>query len=351
MGNICCLRLNKTIVKDNGVILKKCSKQDIQFWDELNKLKFVVTSEINISKRTVEFNYTNIFFENFISIGQIIEYLIVEQNFFYFFTIFEILIALIDFLQVIFALKNKLNINTDNFFMINFEKFYMMKDVKVSNHYSRLVYLDDKINDDYTLSELMYKDDINSGIMSFSIDETGKSVQNFLSTMNTQNFKSTVSIDLNSAFYSKSNERYSKLRANYTLDECQRFYAENFLNFILKFLLKRVNFIDSSLEHEYHNLKFILRNTMANVVKNSGQSFNLQVLKVALTNFYLNNSEFKNLKEKVDRIHTQNLNSSLNKLIDFKLLSFQRAGIQISYGDCDIVFEGDKNFHKICFIL
>jgi hypothetical protein len=112
MGNLCDKTKfqNEIIVKENGAILKKCREPEIKFWDELKNLNLTIVSSINNSKRTIEFNYPNLFLENYISIGQIVEYLIVEQNFFYFFTFYEILIAMIDFLQIIFGLKRKYGI-------------------------------------------------------------------------------------------------------------------------------------------------------------------------------------------------------------------------------------------------
>jgi hypothetical protein len=234
--------------------------------------------------------------------------------------------------------------------MINFEKFYLEKDLKQSSYYSKLVYLDDKINDAFTCPELMYKDDINIGLSSFSIEESGKSMQNLLNKISAPNLKSTVSIDMNSAFYSKSNERYTRLKNNYSLDKCEKFYAENFFYFITKFLFKRLNFFDPNIEHDFNNFKFVFRHTLNHITKNSDKSLNLETLKVILTNFYMNNSELKIFKDNLEKAASSNLNTTISKMITEKLLSFQQAGIQINYGECDVILDQDKNSHKINFI-
>ena len=346
MGNYCC----SVLLSKTKSVEKLKAESEIKFWEELQNLNLTIVSAINKSKKTVEFNYTNLFLENFISIGYIVDYLLTDQNFFYFFTIFEVLIAMIDFLQIVFYLKKKYDINTENFFLINFEKFYLVRDVKQSNFYSKLMYIDEKINESYTNPEIMYKDDVNVGLSSFSMEESGKSYQMLLSTINSTNFKSTISIDLNSAFYSKSKTRYTKLRNNYSLQECEKFYAENFYNFLTKFIFKKVNFIDPGLEHDFNNFKFIFRHTLNHVFKNSDRVFDLQMLKEVMTNFYLNNSDVKIFKENLEKVASANNNLTFNKLITDKLLAFQQAKIQINYGDCDVILESDKYSHNLSFM-
>jgi len=110
MGNDCdCIKkkakLNDELMSENGTLTKICGEKELKFWNELLKLGFVQIS--NVNKKSVVFAFSDFIFENYVSISQIMEYLITEQNFLYFITLYEITIAIVDFIQIIFMLKNK----------------------------------------------------------------------------------------------------------------------------------------------------------------------------------------------------------------------------------------------------
>jgi hypothetical protein len=344
MGN-CCKKKQEamdrnTIVQEDGKITKVCSDKEIRFWKDLNKLGLVKIS--GIFAKHIEFNYSDLFIENFISFAQIMDLLMIDQNFFYFITVYEMTLAIIDFLQIIFLLKKKYDINY--FFYINFNKFYLMKE---NSKFSKLVYLDSKLNDQFTFPELVVKDDNN--FSSFSMLEGGN-MQLMLSTLNStkiNNYKTTVAIDVNDMFYSKCNDRYQKLRKNFDLDECENFYAQNVLTFVSKFLFKKTTVsIEANLEHDFNNLKFIMRHAISYFYKQPESSIvNLQNFKELLCNFYLNNIEFLQLIENFNKILHE---MSHDVIIQEKIISFQRAEIGIQYGDCDIV--NQEKEHKLSFI-
>jgi len=350
MGCSFCIKNKETsdaVVNDNGTLTKKVTEKEMAFWEDMQKLELVKISKFNQNKKTIEFGFSNLYIENFITFGQIMEYMVTEGNFFYFLTLFEITLAIVDFIQVIFNLKIKYGLNKSSFFFINFEKFYLMKDSE--GVYSKLVYLDEKLNDAFSCPELLYKDESNL-LSSFSImEENGKSVQMLLSTINSTNLKTTMSIDLNSYFYSKCNDRYQKLRSNYSIEECEKFYTENIINFVSRFLIKKASFCNTDIEREFNNLKYILRHTLSHYFK-TPEKINLQNLKIILTNFYVNNTEFGILRENIEEKLTSN-GLTNNKFIMDKIISFKQAGICINYGECDIISEIiPKQFHKITFI-
>lgn len=357
MGNDCFKKkqnINETVVNDSGTLSKSCGEKELNFWMDMEKLKLVKISKFNKAKRIVEFNYSDLFIENFISFSQIMDYLITDQNFLYFIPIFEITIALIDFIQVIFTLKKKYQINKNDFFFINFEKFYLMKesDGERGSFYSRLVYLDEKLNDVYSCAEILYKEDSNNMLSSFSIieDQNGKSMQMLLSNISSNhiNYKATTSMDLNSFFYSKCNEKFQVLKNNYSLEKCEKFYTENIITFISRFLLKKVVMPSGEMEHDFGNLKYLLRHTLSHFFKTQ-EKITLQNLKMLLTNFYLNNFEFNVIREHIEEkiLNTDGYNDNLH--MD-KVVSFQQTGICLNYGDCDVVSDDKSIQHRIVFI-
>jgi hypothetical protein len=349
MGNCCCFKkkhnINDEVVNENGTLIKICGEKELNFWNELQKLGFVQITNLNRNRKSVEFSYSNYIFENYISVSQIMEYLISEQNFLYFTTLFEITIAMVDFIQIIFMLKNKYGINKNDFFFINFEKFYLMKEDDLN--YSKLVYIDEKLNDNYACAEILFKEEGTNMLSSFSIlEENGKSFQNMISNFNSSsNFMSSFSINLNSYFYSKCNERFQKLKNNYSLSACEKFYAENIVNFVSRILVKKVIIPQADLEHDFINFKLIIRHTLSHFFKTEDK-YSLQNVKMLLTNFYLNNYEYavvkNNFEEKV-------INSN-NTIFYDKVLSYRNSGIALLYGDCDVVSENiPKTAHKIVF--
>lgn len=356
MGNNCCKKkvINETIINENGTLSKFCGEKELLFWEEVKDLGLVKISKFNKQNKLVEFNFSDLFMENFISVSRIMENYELEQNFFYFTSLYEITIALLDFISVIFTLKKKYGINKENFFLINFEKFYLTKEGN-SHYYSKLVYIDEKLNDNFSCPEILYKEENNNMLSSFSVieGEQSKSVQMLLTTINSSNvnYKSTMSIDLNSYFYSKCNDRYQYLKDNYSLENCNKFYAENIYNFVCRFLLKKVSICDQAIEHHFSNMKFLLRHVLNQYFK-SGEKMNLQNLKMILSNFYLNNFEFGVLKDALEeKLKIQDGNRSLDKNIMDKIISFNQVGVSLIYGECDIDSDSIlKTAHKISFI-
>jgi hypothetical protein len=224
-----------------------------------------------------------------------------------------------------------------------------------SDYYSKLVYIDEKLNDNFSCPEILYKEETNNMLSSFSVieGEQGKSMQMLLSTLNSSNanYKSTMSIDLNSYFYSKCNDRYQILKENYSLENCDKFYAENIYNFVCRFLLKKVTICHPTIEHDFNNMKFLLRHALNQYFK-SGEKMNLQNLKMIMTNFYLNNFEFGVLKDAIEeKLNSQDGNRTLDKNTMDKIISFNQVGVNLIYGECDIDSESIlKTAHKISFI-
>lgn len=91
MGCLKSKKLNDTVVQDNGTIIKKCTSEETNFWLDLSNLNLVKVSKIG--RKSVEFNYSDLYLENFISLAQITESLVLDQNFCFFLTVYEIIIV------------------------------------------------------------------------------------------------------------------------------------------------------------------------------------------------------------------------------------------------------------------
>jgi hypothetical protein len=345
MGNCCPKQQNisnEPIVNKEGNISKICKENEISFWEEMQKTKLIKLARL--TKKNVEFNYSNLYFENYVSFSQMLEQLVEEENYFYFIPIFEVVLAIIDFLQLTLYYKEKHGLNY--FFLINFDKFYLEK--TNSKYYSRPVYLDSKLCEIYTTPEIIIKED-NNLLSSFSVVELNpNSHSNSQSNEHTTNSPNqTSALDANSYFYSKCNERYQKLRANFSLEKCEIFYAECILTFFTKFLLKKTSMASMSndLEHDFTNFKYIYRKTVSDFYKAESKNLNLKQLKYLLMNFYLNNQEFAILQSKLNNLLTDEFNQDRH-LMD-KVISYKRADIDLVHGDCDIESEPS---HKIVFL-
>lgn len=153
-----------------------------------------------------------------------------------------------------------------------------------SSTFSKLIYLDPKLNDGFSLPELIVKED-NNLVSSFSILENNNNSKQFLlNTLNTSNKNKIIedyqNIDLNTYFYSKCNERYQNLRSKFSMEQCEKFYTDNILTFITRFFLKRTT-VCGSLEHDFNNMKYMLRHCLTFYSKNKELN-NLQMLKEIL---------------------------------------------------------------------
>jgi hypothetical protein len=326
-------------------------ENEIRFWEELESTKLIKIAKL--TKKTVEFNYSNLFIENYVSVSQILERLFEEENFIYFPCIFEIVIAIIDFLQIVLHYKQKHHL--DYFFLINFDKFYLEK--TSGKYFNRLVYLESKLNEHYNAPEIIVKEDNNlMSSFSMSLDPGMNTSVGLLSHQNNNNngadslYDATqTDIDANSYFYSKCNNRYHALRANFSLEECEKFYAENILNFLTKFLMKKTSMANgaNNLEHDFQNFKYIFRQTISYYYKFENKYFNLQQLKTLMMNFYLNNSEFTNIKTSITRLIEDD--NGRDKELTEKIILFNKSDICLTHGDCDIQ-KTDKCTHKIAFM-
>jgi hypothetical protein len=344
MGNCCDKKLQNPDIytKPKSESVKKVFREnEIRFWEELESTKLIKIAKL--TKKTVEFNYSNLFIENYVSFSQMLERLFEEENFIYFPTIFEIVIAIIDFLQVILFYKQKHHL--DFFFLINFDKFYLEK--TGGKYFNKLVYLDSKLNEHYNNPEIIVKED-NNLLSSFSMNmDLNGSGQPEQVQSNGGNDIEASEVDANSYFYSKCNNRYQALKANFSVEECEKFYTENILNFITKFLMKKTTMTNgvNNLEHDFQNFKYIFRQTVSYYYKFENKYFNLQQLKYLMMNFYLNNSEFINIHNTITRLLENE--GTKDKELTEKIILFNKSDISLTHGECDIE---STTKHKIAFI-
>lgn len=414
MGNLCNKKLNQSInnttaVEDDGRLKKLFSQREIEFWTEIRNLGFTQISEIKLN--CVYFNFSDLLYENFLSLSAIMNNLITNENFFLFNILFEILLAIIDFIQIVFHLKKKLGL--EKFFLINFNKFSLMREPQQNaNFFCKLVYLDHKLADYYNSPEIVVREDTNL-LSSFSFATSSQAIKSLITTSNNANnynnkisninnninktgnistnlnslYEATANnisnnnngnnnnnannaynnnnnpnnnsilgganedflnqvCDLNSFFYSRCNERYKKLRDNYSLENCEFFYAECFINFLVKFLIKKTLICDSMLSHDFQNFRTKLKNTLTFLLKNNKNKISLQKLKEILSNFYLNNYEFNIFKEKCDKLLISR--ETQNTAVFEKIILTENLSVQLIYGECDILSNLSK--HSISFI-
>ncbi len=386
MGNFCNKSanpiLNTTTIEVDGRLKRIYSQKEIEFWSTLHKLGFTKISEIK--NKSVFFNFSDLMYENFLSLSAIMNDLIRNENFFLFNNIFEILLAIIDIMQIIFYLKKKLGI--ENFFLVNFNKFSLMKEPNTNhNFFCKLVYLDHKLADYYNSPEIVVKEDTNL-LSSFSFANSSQAIKSLINSNNTYNninknsnflnnntnslfeldsklkyakgdqinkFDLTNGIDdmnqgcdINSFFYSKCHERYKRLRENYNLESCEHFYSECLINFLMKFLIRKTLICDSMLSHDFYNFKTKLKNTLSYIIKNYNNKISLQNLKEILSNFYLNNYEYNLFKDKCERILKNR--DTQNTLLFEKIVLQENISVQLIYGECDIL--NNLSNHNISFI-
>ena len=411
MGNLCNKAINQSIsnttaVEDDGRLKKLFFPKEIQFWTEIRNSGLTQISEIK--SNSVIFNFSDLFYENFLSLSAIMNNLIQNENFFIFNNLFEILLAIIDFTQIIFHLKKKLGL--EKFFLINFNKFSLMREPhQNANFFCKLVYLDHKLADHYNNPEIVVKEDTNL-MSSFSfatssqaikslinnsnkanyyknnnfnninnLNKTGNTSTNLNSLFDTNlnnvsnnnnnlindNFNSDINnpnnnsilgganedlinqgCDLNSFFYSRCNERYKKLREHYSLENCEFFYAKCFINFLMKFLIKKTLICDSMLSHDFHNFRSKLKNTLGFFLNNYKNKISLQKLKEILANFYLNNYEYNLFKDKCEKILVSR--ETPNSALFEKIVLHENISVRLIYGECDILSNLSK--HSISFL-
>lgn len=435
MGNLCMKASNQSInnttaIEEDGRLKKLFSPKEIEFWTEIRDLGFTKISEIK--SKSVFFNFSDLLYENFLSLSAIMNDLIQNENFFLFNNLFETLLAIIDFTQIIFHLKKKLGL--EKFFLINFNKFSLMREPQQNaNFFCKLVYLDHKLADYYNSPEIVVREDTNL-LSSFSFATSSQAIKSLISGSNrSSNSKATISAnnktslnnnnlnlnenfilnktgnnigtnlnslydtnltninynnnnnndkynisnnynnnnnnafenannnsilgdaaedlfnkgcDLNSFFYSRCNERYKKLRENYSLESCEFFYAECFINFLMKFLTKKTLICDSMLSHDFRNFRTKLKSTLTFILKTYKNKISLQKLKEILANFYLNNYEYNSFKDKCEKILCSR--ETQNAALFDKIVLHENISVQLIYGECDILSGLSK--HAVSFV-
>ena len=145
--------------------IKTCkSKQEFEIWENLANLNLVKISTIDSKNLKIIFDYSDFNLEETMTLYNLINYFDQENNFFFLPSIFEILVAVIDLIQVIIELK--LRNGLKGFFLIYFNKFILEKD-ETGKH--RLKYTCHKINDVFNDTELPFKSD--QLISSFAVDD------------------------------------------------------------------------------------------------------------------------------------------------------------------------------------
>lgn len=373
MGNLCQRNSanieSKKKISKTGYLTLVCSKNEFSFWNQLHKLELVYVSHISKSDLKVEFDYSQLNFEEIITLSQIVSIFDKDQNFLLFHFILEVLLAIIDWLQIVIELKKKYEI--PKFFLIYFDKFILEKS-KEENKLN-LRYTCDKLNEHYSNSDIMIQED--GLICSFSIADNSNSFHKIISnikrefkTPGIQNERSftpsnedneysdkeednenekdqsdVLDSELNKYFYSKSKLGYAKLRKDYDLSKVDPFYADIIINFINRFLLKKTIVNHENLYSDFMNLKGIIRNSFKEIKKE--EFITLQKLKEFLSTILYNTYEMNLYKSKLSTLINkfENLDESTYN----KILIYKRLNLNLSYGTCDVMNNQD---HKHCFI-
>lgn len=336
-------------MKEDSLKIINLTKSDIDFWSELNNTGMIALNQI--THKSIEFKYKSIDIENLISFGQILDKLFKEQNFFYLIPTIEITLCLIDFIEYVIKLKEKHG--KSFFFLIDFSKFYLSRDNK--GRFSRLLYLDDKLNDKFDLPRIIINEDksfFNSITGSF-LEGNNKTMLSSLQKKSSQDIltKTIENLDVNSYFYSYSQERYRIIQSNFSFEECDVFYTNCFIDFINSVLFKKVFINVLRFDKAYHDLKRIIRSTLTKKFYESQLGkISLKLLKVILTNFYLNNEEFIDFNNlirtvfkpdlmdsysfAITNVTKLNLNPTDTDFILEKVKEFSQSKISIIYGNC-----------------
>ena len=298
---------------------KICSKEEFAVWKDLNDLELVKLKSLNSKTRKVEFDLTDIDYHEITFLGQIIYLFDKKDNFLLFPKIFEILIGIIDFLQVVLDTKKKHNIKS--FFLIYFSKFIFVNENKVT----KIKYVCSRLNEPFTGPELLFKHD--KIMSSMSIYDSTKSFMNMMSQ------KSTSSIDeepdLNSYFYSKAKNLYNNVRdSNYSFKEIEYFYSDVIMNFINRFLLKKSSISIKELNYDFTLIKNLLRACFKEIRK---EKLSLQQLKEFLVSIQMNNYEFCVLNNKINNLFNK---KDQDEMLYSKIIEYNNLEFNFIYGNC-----------------
>ena len=370
MGNLCDKSKQKDLSKNeeptrevidrNGVISKECKgNSEYYFWKELNEYELIRISTEEKSQ-TVKFDFSSqLIFEDMISLSQLIDKLDSEKNYFFFSKIMEILIAIVDFLQVVVSLKKKYNLN--KFFLVYFNKFFLYK---TDIAYDKLFYLCTKLNEHYNPPEMIYKED--NLISSFSMNDSSKAYkklikqinedqnENNLTNSNTRmlntikQFEHEVNIEINKLFYSKCENMYKELRDHVTFDKIENFYSCAIINFINRYLLK----ITDANNFDVNNAFRYVKNTYRQIFKEFGlkKIIKLQDLKQMLVSVYFNSSDMMNFKQKTRNLLECNIFDSIDHITAYFITEYKRINLLFEYGLCDVLNKkSEDDSHSFCF--
>lgn len=344
-----CVKLQQD--KNNGIInqmdkilrIDNLSSSDITFWNELKTTNFFIIEKI--SKTSVEFKNNAIQLENIISFAQVFIYFLTDQNFFFLIPIIEITLSIIDFIEILLKIKEKYN---KNFFsLIYFDKLFLMRDE--DNVFSRLVYLDDKINEPFNLPEIIINEDKNffNSITGSMIEGSNMKLVSAIALQKKTNEDTSQQVDFNSYFYSDSKEQYKKLKSTFSYEEFDSFYSNCILYFIQGVLFKKTEVNEQVFSTAFFNLKTRIRLTFKKTfLENQLGPLSLKKIKYILTNFYLNSNEFLIFKSLIDKINPNDYVNAVSNAMQFqinqtdkdeisiKLQEYSQYDIGIIYGNC-----------------
>jgi hypothetical protein len=311
---------------------KICTKQEFAIWNELLDIGLVKLKNLNPKTQKIEFDYSEMDYHEATFFGQIIYMYDKMDNFLFFPQIFDCLIAIIDFIQVTLELKRKHSLKS--FFLIYFNKFVFLKDK--DSH--KLKYICSKLNEPFNEPELLFKHD--KIISSMSMYDSSKSFLNMMTQ--TSRITTNDEPDLNSYFYSKSKDLYSDLRNNnqFNFNEFEYFYSDIIMNFINRFMLKKTSISIKELNHDFTQIKKLLRSCFKELRK---EKIGLQQLKEFLVSVIINNYDMRVLIHKMNKLL---VNKETDQLYS-QIMEYKRLDFKLQYGDCKTTSTKGHNFSFI----
>lgn len=339
------------------------SKEEFKFWMNLHELGLTKITSIDKENLIIHFDYSEIYAEDIFTFTKLVSVFETNENLFFFPKLLEVIPCIIDFIQCVLHLKQRHKIN--DFFLIYFDSFFFEK---IDNEY-HLKYCNTKLNESYREKDLYFKSDNlissisileNSNLFAFNKQNNNNSAQTKEKRNNTVNpqqifsskysfgensnnnisernsgYKGKISIDepeFNSHFYYKSNIMYQEflVRRNFDFDEIEYFYSEVIMNFINRFIFKKVsskNF-GESIEADLKNLKSTIRSCFKELRKEKMQ---LSKLKEFIMSILYNNNEMCSL---VNKLNSLLFRTDTSDFISDKIIYFKKIGFNFSYGNC-----------------
>lgn len=340
------------------------SMEEFKFWMNLHELGLTKITSIDKQNLIIHFDYSEIYAEDIFTFTKLVSIFESNENLFFFPKLLEVIPCIIDFIQCVLHLKQRHKIK--DFFLIYFDSFFFEK---INNEY-HLKYCNTKLNEAYLDKDLYFKSDNlissisileNSNIFAFnkqnnntnnvgkekrsntankqifnskySFGENNNNSNNISDT--NSNYKGKISIDepeFNSHFYYKSNIIYQEyiIRKNFDFDEIEYFYSEVIMNFINRFLFKKVNSknFGDSIESDLKSLKSTVRSCFKELRKEKMQ---LSKLKEFIMSILYNNNEMCNL---VNKLNSLLFRTDTSDFISDKIIYFKKIGFNFSYGNC-----------------